>query len=71
MWQDIRAFFLDPAAFRKTLVGLLGVAGVLGAACSQQIAALVAPAHQGLVLALCAAFVSLAGIQAHNSGEKS
>ena len=69
MLVDLKAFFTDPAVFRKSMVALLGLIGLIGASCSQQIAALVGPKYQPLVIAIGAAFAAPVVIQMHNSGE--
>ena len=69
MLTDIKAFFTDPAVFRKSMVALAGLLGIIAASCSQQISALVGPKYQPLVIAIGAVLAAPVVIQMHNSGE--
>ena len=68
MFQDIKAFFTDSAAFRKSVVLAIGVGGVVAATNADAINKAF-PGHEGILSLICGVAVALAGIQAHNSGE--
>lgn len=70
MWQAIKLFWTDETAARRAFRALLLAGGVVGAACSQQLAAAF-PGHQAGIVASAGICVALAGMIGSKTGPQS
>ena len=70
MWQAIKSFWTDETAARRAFRAMLLAGGVIGAACSQQLAAAF-PGHQAGIVAASGIAVAIAGMIGSKTGPQS